>query len=265
MKLNEIKLLEKATGAQPEFTNIDDKEHLKVLQSKCKDGLALALEGRRFFRSDEGFRVVQPLGMSIVDPSKTERKSQNTTNQYTSILDNHPEMKDWPKRSRSYIASTSRNQASDFKGSEFTYMLIPFDGVKIGFVNEPDLWETQIKIFRQEMDIQVANNYFNELKLNTYDDIKEFSKDLKDGNKYAINSLRKVLTIMLPSEKEIEPYVSSFLGQIEKAYSPSALGFTKGTTSDLLSVTWNKNTEVWIGGPCAVINDTYFDKLVKTL
>ena len=25
---NEIKLLEKATGAQPEFTNIDDKEQL---------------------------------------------------------------------------------------------------------------------------------------------------------------------------------------------------------------------------------------------
>lgn len=250
MKLHEIKLLEAAVGNNPDFLEYDLDEGLELIKSKCSNGLKLFLEGKGFYRSDKNFRKLNGNKVWLVDPSKTTRKSENTTNQYTEIFDNHPEMKDWPKRSSSYIASTSEARASKFSGAPRA--LIPFDGVKIGFVNKDDMWNINIQAFGDLSSPQAINFLLNSMNLQTLLDIKKFSNELKEKNESALSTLHNNLKLYYGNTEDIEKYTNHFYDEILKAYSPKTLGFTMGTTANLK---WHDNSEVWIGGPCFVLSE----------
>jgi hypothetical protein len=74
---------------------------------------------------------------AIGDPTTKERRSANTHNYYTYIIDNSEEWKNYPPRSRSFICSTDRGTASNF-GEPYLYF--PVNGSKIAQCPENDLW-----------------------------------------------------------------------------------------------------------------------------
>ena len=65
------------------------------------------------------------------------RRSANTSNYTTLIIDNDPAWMEYPKRSKSYICTTSQNTA-DAYGS--IYKVYPYNGANIGICGSTDLW-----------------------------------------------------------------------------------------------------------------------------
>jgi hypothetical protein len=74
-----------------------------------------------------------------LDPRGKRRVSIEPQNVHTFIMDNLPAWKDYPKRSESVIATTS-DGATGMYG--YTYVVIPFDNVKIGICPSYSIWGT---------------------------------------------------------------------------------------------------------------------------
>lgn len=87
------------------------------------------------------FRFFGPDGdrasYGYVEPTKGVRKSRNTQNYYTWLIDNSPRWAEYPKRSEGLICSTSFNTANSF-GRGFA--VVPEDNAKFGVSPGADFW-----------------------------------------------------------------------------------------------------------------------------
>lgn len=70
------------------------------------------------------------------------RMSQNTDNIYTKLFsDILPSWKNYPKRNRSFICSTSKYKASGYAGNNSgLYIVFPKNGSNVGICSSSDLW-----------------------------------------------------------------------------------------------------------------------------
>ena len=126
-----MKLYEVTNGASRTH-EISEKEFVNYLFQNCKLS-AKQINKYPIFRG-----VSTKLRLMVGDTSNgSPRQSKNTANYYTLWIDNSPEWEQFPKRSRSFICSTSLDYASDFGD---TYLVIPFDDAKIGVCPEHDIW-----------------------------------------------------------------------------------------------------------------------------
>lgn len=82
-------------------------------------------------------------GMLMGDPRNTERRSKNTSSHTMWLLETFPEWEAFPKRTRSFICSTSEFYA-DYYGS--VYHVIPYDNAQIGICPSQDFFESFPKI-----------------------------------------------------------------------------------------------------------------------
>jgi hypothetical protein len=71
---------------------------------------------------------------------KGQRKSKNTTNYYTLIMDNDPQWSKFPPRSASLICSTSSTTAGSYGHSGGTFLMLPEGDPTIGICDKNDLW-----------------------------------------------------------------------------------------------------------------------------
>jgi hypothetical protein len=253
---------------KPSYNSIQVKEAIKLLNARCKDALWMLTENKPLYRGDdEAEKPVHKTGFATVDPSKTVRKSQNTKNYYTLIFDNHPDMKQYPKRSRSFIATTEIENASGYGDNAF--VLIPYDGVKIGVVAAGDMWSHRISLFDDEFGdrIEAVNSSFSripELKLATsWKDWEQFDKKLKHNDINAIKNFENAFGGFEDEEAiAFKRYYNGFLKEVFRAYSPYVLGFTCQTTKTL---NHNLDSEVWVGGPCMLISESMWKKMIEAL
>jgi hypothetical protein len=76
---------------------------------------------------------------AYIDSNKGKlRTSANTENYMTLLMDNLPSWKNYPKRSRGIICSTSTNVS----GYGTVYKVFPYDNAKIGICPSFDVWES---------------------------------------------------------------------------------------------------------------------------
>lgn len=245
---------------------VDDYEYaVNLIKKHASDAMWMLEKDRPIYRGSSSARIISDI--AIADPSKTKRISSNTENYYTLILDNHPEMKDFPKRSRSFIGTTARERGKAYAYSDKNlYALIPFNGTKIGIVGYDDIWELEINIFGETIKINKLNTLFSRLGIRTLDinDLKEYAKKLKNDEQ----EIKKFFTVFdiwsWPSRPdtidEAKNFAKNFMDHIWKAYSPTQTGLKWETTA-----TMNKalvNEEVWVGGKCLVIKNNYWERLV---
>lgn len=85
---------------------------------------------RGIFDANFRYALTNPL-------SGAPRTSANTTNEYTLFVDNHPSWKQYPKRSRSIIASSDIDATENFGNP---YIVFPMNGTKIGMCSSSDFW-----------------------------------------------------------------------------------------------------------------------------
>lgn len=128
MKLFEIR---HTTRVKP-MALIDVISHMK---RECKNSLQQMNDIRPLWR---GGSYKLPMGVGFGESTaSTPRQSANTANYYTMWIDNSPLWKEFPKRSQSFIGSSSEFVA---EGYGDVALMIPFDNAKIGVCPRNDFW-----------------------------------------------------------------------------------------------------------------------------
>lgn len=127
MKINEI--LDKRS------TILTDENEIMFqdIHRNCSEALVALSKDKIIYK---GLRNIRD-DILLTDPKLKKRKSKNTENYYTLLFDNLPSWKEYPKRSRLLICSTSRSVASEYGNS---YLVLPFNGAKIGVCPTMDMW-----------------------------------------------------------------------------------------------------------------------------
>lgn len=260
-----LALQEAAVGSEPSYEPVDVERAIAALNKHAKNALWMLHDDTPLYRGDRSIKVVDAMkktGFAMVDTSATERKSENTSNYYTVILDNHPDRGDFPKRSRSFIGSTSYQRSKGYLGWESNahpMVMIPYDDTKIGLVNQEDMWDTVITLFGSREDIESANSSFEYMGLKpNIEDFEKCASRLKQGDSGALEQFRKGF-----GAHKSEKYAKTFMDEIWKAYSAASTGHTAHTTKTLPRPL--KKTEVWVGGKVILIDYEMWKKMRAAL
>ena len=232
------------TGYEKEDHSIDSL--IKLLKEHCKDSLHAGAESEQS-QIWRGSKSVHKSG--IFRPGSGERKSQNTANYYTVLLDTNPLNKGWPLRSKSFICSTLRRRAAAYGGerksetSGTVLALFPFDDVDIGLANSSDIWNLKVKFKKYGLDETLVslNNYW-----------ERFMATVGENNK--VPTMPELLKLLRDNEDVIDDIFSDdtsslpsyFIAEMEKAYSYKALGCELTNPGEVN----HENSEVWFSGPC---------------
>ena len=115
---------------------LTEQEAIDLINKNCSNIL-------NKYRKDEHKRIwrglLQTGNWHFTDPSKGEhRRSKGQIGEYyTLLMDNLPNWKAYPKRSRSVICTTSRNDSRNYG---YAHIVFPYDNAKFGVAPEGDIW-----------------------------------------------------------------------------------------------------------------------------
>src|SRR5574344_698462 len=103
--------------------------------NKCDVALENYKKGIRIYRG-------MPSDIPILygDYSNNIRRSTDTNNYYTEILDNSPDWRDYPKRSKSFICSVAQARAKSCSNGHDFYVVLPLNDPVIGVCGTNDIW-----------------------------------------------------------------------------------------------------------------------------
>ena len=186
--------------------------------------------------------------------SATGRRSKNTTNYYTNIMDKFLPYFGYPKRSKSIICGNNDNKdyAESF-GS--VYAIFPYDGVPIGVCQSHDLWQTdRFKIGKHPDNNRIDdwNDIFRHYGLLSanYEDFKDsleeaMSEDTPKGH--------DLLKWFGPPEKIDTVFA--------EAYSPENLHLELTNSAHINAIPGAH--ELWIGGKCIAIHQYTWKKMME--
>ena len=194
----------------------------------------------------------------FIDPSKFTRRSMNTDNYYTLLMDGLPDWKNYPKRSKSIICTTDIVYAGDYGEA---YNVFPFDGANIAVCNAADIWGGFKKnIHHLKWFNKCLNEIADELGIITslyramsYDDIINVLNEIdKRKNELDIKRIWRRTN----KEKFFDRYFSqyndrSLVELIIEAFNPDKNGF-KLYTPKTFNV--KGNHEVWTDSPSVLIH-----------
>jgi len=133
--------------------SLKEEDFVKLIKSGVYDDAIKGFDKKQgiLFRGVMGSKYTS---YTIIDPTKGRlRRSANTSNEYTLLVDNLPEWKDYPKRGRSLICTTDEYYATGFGDVR---IILPVNGAKLGVCKGGDFWDSFTLIFPElratEMD-----------------------------------------------------------------------------------------------------------------
>ena len=263
-------------GKQPKYKDLTVEKAIATLNTHCKDALWMLHDNTPLWRGDTKIPVSGKPFFMTVDTSATERKSENTSNYYTVILDNIPSMANFPKRSRSFIGSTNKDRARSygFLDNKF-FVMIPYDGVKIGIVGEQDMWDTEVRLFGSSQQISDINYDWSKVfaragisitKGITYAHFEKLSMKVKLTPHRFIRILADCFDVAeFRVEKELKNM--TLLEYLNQQYSPRFTGFESATTKDkdIIKRAVDNKSEVWVGGKIMMISTSMWMSMREAL
>jgi len=212
------------------------------------------------------------------------RKSANTTNYSTYLFDNSPYTKDYPKRSRSAICSSSYDDARTYAGYPYdqsVYRVIPFKDTKIGVCGADDFWWSFPNITNKFNVSSISS--FNDLLNNTFgifnksdlDDNSEelFFKDINKMLKQIDKTPEKILYKKIEKKlgKQYDFQIKKLYDQIRKLpktlnglyhlYDPKSNGlrlannYKEFTSMDIIDT-----KEIWVDAGHILVRKDIIDK-----
>jgi hypothetical protein len=218
--------------------------------------------------------------LMIGDGTDLVRKAANTKNYVNSLLDVLPVWQEWPKRSKSFICSTSKKGAGVY-GTLF--LVIPLDNQSIGFcIYNSDFWDAlpvndqQFKLLDVSSFNHVINDLFSFCK--TKNITLEDNSD-NDGNiciknlnyicdAYNDKKLTGEFSTLSPRQELYEYFIKQLirhgvLEYLNKILDPNVRCDIKSNFLELKNVTDNR--ECWMSGKVLFIKYEYVDVLRQTL
>ena len=226
-------------------------EAVKIASKHCKKAISSSTPIYRGINDNNIYQY------SFIDPKKYTRRSVETQNIYTYIIDNSPAWKEYPKRSKSIICTTKRTEATTYG---FIYLVFPFDGSKIGVSPEADIWYAFKEINKKDGSLLSFNDrimmIFDELGLTFYDGTYEkflnSMKILQDN----IHRSKLVRFSVLQNYKS-----GDIIKFIEDILDPKKNGFQLKTIGDALPF----DKEVWTDGKSVIVHEDNVDNFIETV
>ncbi|WP_407305440.1 hypothetical protein [Acinetobacter sp.] len=179
----------------------------------------------------------------------TGRKSANTTNHYTMLMDTFLPYYGYPLRSRSIIFATNKNEeyASSFGR---LYAIFPYDGTPIGVCSEHDLWNTEpFEVGNSDEDRRINgwNHFWRDNKISSAS-WKEFERTMTEKMTEAGNHGRSFTQWFGPPEK--------LRAIFEKAYGPENLKLELTDAENVYNI--DGEHELWMSGKCIAIKASVY-------
>lgn len=207
------------------------------------------------------FRGTHDAILGITNTNEGNRISASNPNYYTLWIDNAPAWKDYPKRTKSLICSTSESTAENYG---WLCLVIPADTCKIGICPTLDIWSSFEDI--QNLGAltftirKILNFFFSESKVTGANrDYNQLVTLLKDIDKSKLEQYAKTLPDQ--GARTIKDDLIDQIGSgnmftlLQNLLDPDENGFSKASPakfSDILD-----NHEIWIQGTCALIPLSY--------
>lgn len=211
----------------------------------------------------------------IVRPQNYKRKSANTSNYYTLIIDNSPKWSSYPKRSKSIVCWAVNDKDDTPAPLHALYYIIPKERSKVGVVPKSDIWKSRFPFGSMQSFIMRVNNIasyaFGENVDNLPDDnIQEFEKSIdkidsiiknkKGGYKKALNRSKSLYLTSL-GKSLIKRFINSKKNRLFEflfeVLDPQKAGFKVEEYSKQFSVSGPAN-EVWIADTCLLVHAKTF-------
>jgi hypothetical protein len=230
--------------------SITIEEAVEAIKNKCTDFIK---NGSIVYRGVDDARDAA----LIVSPANFERKSRNTSNYYTLLMDNLPAWKSYPKRSKSIICATDIEYASNMG---YAYRVYMFDGSKIGVCPTNDLWESfgldvdSLEIFNDCIGMMI-NKFtdYDDSDIVTYNDLLQLFNKF-DEHKSSFNIDRHTFPTFFDF-KLFEPYFETDVKLIDFAkeiLDPERHKFKLENTKTFKNV---DHREVWTDGTSILLNN----------
>lgn len=194
----------------------------------------------------------------IIDGSKGYRKSYDTGNYYTLLIDHFTKSGN-PLRSKSIVCinNPGKRYAKRYADMHMgnCYAVFPYSDAKIGFVGAQDMWDVNVNIGKFTYSLNKLNKIYKACNLND-ESYGEFTKGIKtilQKDKVDINE-NMIHRIFESDVNNVEPY-------LKHAYNDS-LNFKYGTTKTIDN---NTESEIWISGNCVLIRYDIWKDIQQTL
>ena len=270
MRFKKYQLLTEGRG-EP----MEQGEAYNWIDENCVQLVSWMKTGRHIARVVGGKSISQ---YWFVEPKSVgkPRRSANTLNYYTLLMDSNPRWKQFPKRSQSLICLTD----GSYRGRD-GWVVFPKDGWRIGDTGIRDLWGAGRKFKLDNMDDWniVANEYLKFAqeqmlgkKLSSRNrkfdkHLSEFKAASKVFDEY-INSegsenVRSIGSYIgnkfgyaFNTEVFEDGYKGDFFKMVNDMITPENMGFTLARVGEQLS----ELAEVWTDSPCVLINGNQWDK-----
>lgn len=258
MKLNELGI----SKFGHEELNLD--KLVSLAKENCSKALFQLGENKIIYR---GVKSITKAG--IFNPGNGERKSQNTSNYYTVLFDTNPLNAAWPKRSKSFICTTSLKVSQGYSGNNgTTLVLLPFNNTEIGVCSGADIWFTKINIGKSTDSLVGMNYLFSDIFENT---VPKSLKDMQDQLNNNVEHVFKTIEGFGTNDEfngsdlsEHSKIVKQFADNLENAYAFNKMdGFKLINSSGLGVITGSR--EVWFSGKAIGIPYTQIEEFKDKL
>jgi hypothetical protein len=277
-------------GSAIEFTTVLDvidviKEKAPYYYEMIKDGKIPEYQqifrgAGKISRSSSNFKQFK-----IYTPKSHKRHSAHTENYYTEIMDNSKYWSEYPKRSTSIVASTSKEKAAAYG---ILYHVIPIEeNAKLGVAPESDIWgsfefalEKLDKLFKEELAIPTAipdfthlaglNNFLRtKFDLSKEADYQEMRKKiiLNDKSFKLLDRDSTWNNSKFDYNKEevlaLQNKWGTFLNYIEYLLSPKWNGFEIKEYNSRVTLPYDR--EVWTDSDCLLIEESLHNRVLLAL
>lgn len=259
-------MISEGRGKSFDYPNDKDKI-IDVIKMHCRKALNDVKKGYIIYRGMD-FQG----SMYIIDPKKGTRKSANTPNYYTWIIDNDKRWKDYPKRSKSIICTTSKRKSGVYGNK---YIVFPYDGSKIGVCPEDDIWDSFKNTFGSLLYLGQVNR-----------ELTVLSRKASIGNKIPdtyskfldmLDTLRKHMKWVHENWLDLPIYDKEDYGEINlwriwdqktpfdewliSKFDPEANDFFVAKSLSEVFSKGKKDKEVWTDGKSVLIDENVWKKL----
>ena len=265
-------LSEKTQNTYIFYDNIDDIERL-LFDNKFYESVAAYRSNRKIFRGDSS--IANHLA-AVAIPGI--RKSQNTSNIYTRLMsDILSSWKQYPKRTRSFICSTSAKEASLYvepnqTSSKHYFCVFPENDTLIGLCPKNDIWNS----FESGLHFS-SMNAFNHIMIQFFSNVLGISSDditpifLKDNDvildffdkvekQYRQNPDINLLPYAIRNYHNELISGKSIVDILNEKMSPENNGFSLINIQQLPKY---KNRECWFSSKCLMIRNDIIEKIIQ--
>jgi len=224
----------------------------ETIKKKCKQAYKAYKNGKNLYRGLEN-----NIEYLFVDPKQGSlRKSANTSNYYTLLIDNNPYWKKYPKRSQSIICTNNYSYAS---GYGIVYEVFPYDGAKMGVCPSRDFWFSFENTIGDGNSLNFFNfkisKLFNQYGVRLNDkDFPSFKKSLEELEE-KLKKNKKSLSVLDFITNKWLMKSESFIDNLYKILNPSDNGFKLTSITNIPNEVYSQ--ELWTDSKSIMIKSLY--------